>query len=88
MCTGHAPFEAKNNELETYDKILSLDLQFPVTMSSEVVDFISRLLIKDPQARMSFAEMEEHPFMKKHENEAGRLISREIWEGWQNLRGN
>lgn len=68
MCTGHAPFEAKDDELETYDRILSLDLQFPVNLSTEVVDFISRLLTKDPQARMGFGEMEEHPFMKKYEN--------------------
>lgn len=33
LCTGHAPFEAKENELETYDKILSLDLQFPTNLS-------------------------------------------------------
>jgi serine/threonine protein kinase len=33
LCTGHAPFEAKNNELETYDKILSVDLNFPPGLS-------------------------------------------------------
>jgi serine/threonine protein kinase len=33
LCTGHAPFEAKNNELETYDKILSVDLAFPSGLS-------------------------------------------------------
>ena len=54
LCTGHAPFEAKENELETYDKILSLDLQFPTNLSEDVVDFISRLLTKDPRQRMTF----------------------------------
>ena len=63
-----------------------MSLDFPVTMSVEVVDFISKLLCKNPKNRMTFEEIESHPWMRRYENESGRMISKEIWDSWLSLK--
>lgn len=60
LCTGRvdfslgkAPFESKTDENETYDKILKVEIQFPLYMSPQVVDFIGRILNREPQKRIN-----------------------------------
>ena len=50
---GKAPFESRTDENETYDKILKVDIQFPLYLSPQVVDFIGRILNRDPQKRIN-----------------------------------
>ena len=82
---GKAPFESKTDENETYDKILKVDIQFPLYMSPQVVDFIGRILNRDPQKRINLEEIETHEWMRTYENESGRMISKEIWDSWMKL---
>ena len=53
LCTGKAPFESKTDENETYDKILKVEIEFPIFLSPKVVDFIGRILNRDPQKRIN-----------------------------------
>jgi serine/threonine protein kinase len=53
LATGRAPFESKSDQNETYDKILKVEIDFPSHLSPAVVDFISRILHRDPTKRMS-----------------------------------
>ena len=66
LCTGHAPFESSRSREDTYRKILEVDLKFPKYLSEDVKDFVKRLLIRDPQKRMSLEEAMEHPWVKKY----------------------
>ncbi len=56
LSTGHAPFESSKSRQETYRKIVSIDLKFPKYMSSDIKDFISKLLIRNPKNRMSLSD--------------------------------
>lgn len=68
LCTGHAPFESTKSREETYRKILNVDLKFPKYLSSEVKDFISKLLTKKPEDRMSLEQALSHPWIRKYTN--------------------
>ena len=63
---GHPPFESKNKDL-TYERIRGLDIRFPSHVSEGAQDFIRKLLVLDPTKRMSFAEVKNHPWIKKYE---------------------
>ena len=82
---GKAPFESKTDENETYDKILKVEIQFPLYMSPQVVDFIGRILNREPQKRINIEQIESHEWMRGYENESGRMISKEIWDSWMKL---
>ena len=45
---------------ETYDKILKVDIQFPLYLSGQVADFIGKILNRDPTKRMGLEEIEAH----------------------------
>jgi serine/threonine protein kinase len=62
-----------------------VEIDFPIYLSPLVVDFIGRLLNRDPAKRMSLEEVERHEWMKKYENESGRMISKDIWDCWMKL---
>lgn len=54
-------------------------------MSPQVVDFIGKILNRDPQKRINLEEIETHEWMRTYENESGRMISKEIWDSWMKL---
>ena len=83
--SGRAPFQSKTDENETYDKILKVDVDFPAHLSSKVVEFIGKILNRNPQKRMNLEEVQSHEWMKHNENEAGRMISKDIWDVWMKL---
>lgn len=53
LCTGHAPFESNKSREDTYKKIVKVDLRFPKHLSIQLQDFISKLLVRDPNQRMT-----------------------------------
>jgi hypothetical protein len=64
--TGETPFFSQGNRNLTQAKINRADPQFPQYMSQEAVDFIRRLLKKDPKKRMSLETAFQHPFITKY----------------------
>lgn len=66
LCTGKAPFQSKIDENQTYDKILKVDIQFPIYLSAQVADFIGKILNRDPTKRMSLEQVEAHEWMRKY----------------------
>lgn len=63
---GGPPFEAEGNT-ETYRRISGVDLQIePNSMSDLAADLIRRLLVKDPESRLSLQNVLEHPWIVKH----------------------
>jgi len=68
LCTGNAPFESNINRQDTYRKILSVDLKFPKHLSVKIKNFISKLLMRIPEERMSLDQALEHPWLKQYES--------------------
>ena len=56
LCTGHAPFESTKSRQETYRKILNVDLKFPKHLSEGIENFIRKLLVRNPEGRMSLED--------------------------------
>lgn len=65
LLVGKAPFYHISRK-ETISKIKNANpalLEFPSNLSTQAVDFIKRLLNKDPEMRMSAEMLLEHPFL-------------------------
>lgn len=66
LCTGITPFAGKHNLKTIKQKIMSEDLEFPVYLSDECVDFIKKCCQKDPARRITIEEAKNHYFIKTH----------------------
>ena len=66
MLFGQSPFFAESPE-DTKRNILNGDLVWPeaVSVSVQAKDLISRLLKKDPEDRITFDEVLQHPWLTK-----------------------
>lgn len=62
-----------------------MNIDFPIYLSPMIVDFIGRILNRDPNKRMDLTDVEGHEWMRRHENEPGRMICKEIWDSWMRL---
>lgn len=51
LATGSAPFYNKERQLQ-YKNIRTVNIKYPDYLSKEIVDFIGRLLQKNPANRM------------------------------------
>lgn len=67
LLTGRPPFYHLSRQ-ETFRRIGEATPTFPNTLSKEAVDFISGLLQKVPEERMSATDALQHPFITKYES--------------------
>jgi 3-phosphoinositide dependent protein kinase-1 len=61
LLTGRPPFKA-GNEYQTFQKIVGLDYQFPPGFPPAARDLVERLLVLDPQRRLSIEHIRNHEF--------------------------
>ncbi|KAF7551589.1 hypothetical protein G7Z17_g4909 [Cylindrodendrum hubeiense] len=61
---GEAPFE--DQAVVTQRRITRCDMTVPSWVSSEATDLIKRLLVLDPEKRISLDEVAVHPWIVKH----------------------
>ncbi|KAF2678437.1 serine/threonine protein kinase, AGC family [Lentithecium fluviatile CBS 122367] len=61
---GEAPFE--DTPLATTRRIARADMNIPSFLSADATDLIKKLLVVDPQKRLSLDEVEQHPWVVKH----------------------
>ncbi|KAL4781926.1 kinase-like domain-containing protein [Aspergillus varians] len=71
---GEAPFE--DTPVMTQRRIQRGDMQVPSFVSSEARDLIKRLLVLDPEKRISLDEIQKHPWILKHCAKDDRGIKR------------
>ena len=64
MLCGYLPFEDKNNDI-LFDKILECNLEFPEFLSEESKDLISKILVVDPDKRITIPQIKQHSFFIK-----------------------
>lgn len=61
LLSGRPPFKAANEYL-TFQKIVSLDYEFPAGFPPAARDLVERLLVHDPQRRLSMEHIKNHEF--------------------------
>ena len=64
MLCGYLPFEDKDNDI-LFEKILECKLFFPKYISKNAKDLMEKILVTDPDKRISIAEIKTHPFYLK-----------------------
>lgn len=72
LLAGRPPFKAANEYL-TFQKIVSLEYEFPPGFPPAARDLVERLLVLDPQRRLSIEHIKNHEFFD------GIKFSRELW---------
>lgn len=61
LLAGRPPFKA-GNEYQTFQKIVALDYEFPRGFPEVGRDLVERLLVLDPQRRLSIEHIKNHQF--------------------------
>lgn len=72
LLAGRPPFKA-GNEYQTFQKIVGLDYEFPPGFPPAARDLIERLLVLDPQRRLSIEHIKNHEFFD------GIKWGRDLW---------
>lgn len=63
LLAGRPPFKAANEYL-TFQKIVALEYEFPVGFPETARDLVERLLVLDPQQRLSLENIKAHDFFR------------------------
>ena len=64
MLCGYLPFEDKDNDI-LFEKILECKLVYPKYITNTSKDLIEKILVTDPEARITIPEIKKHPFYLK-----------------------
>mmetsp|Transcript_4131 Transcript_4131/g.6212 ORF Transcript_4131/g.6212 Transcript_4131/m.6212 type:complete len:474 (-) Transcript_4131:134-1555(-) len=76
MLTGLPPFYSQDVQ-QMYSKIMNAKLEIPSHISPEASDLLSKLLVRDPDARLTKPEdIKSHPFFK--EIDWDKLVAKEL----------
>ena len=73
MLCGYLPFEDKKNE-KLFDKILECKIEYPDFLSEESKDLIKKILVREPEKRITIPEIKKHKFYLK-----GKKLFNEIF---------
>lgn len=78
---GRPPFESAEVK-STFEKVSRAQYYLPVWLSAAVKDLLSRLIVHDPDQRLSSSQVLQHPFFKKQpsapEAAPGNVITRRL----------
>ncbi|KAH8203278.1 hypothetical protein TruAng_002576 [Truncatella angustata] len=72
MLAGRPPFKG-NTEWLTFEKIISLDYDFPAGFPPAARDLVERLLVRDPSRRLTIEHIKNHQFFD------GQLFGKALW---------
>ena len=64
MLCGYLPFEDKNNDA-LFKKILECKIRYPRYVGEKSKDLLKKILVNDPDKRISIPEIKQHPFFLK-----------------------
>jgi len=73
LLAGRPPFKAANEYL-TFQKIVALEYEFPIGFPETARDLVERLLVLDPQQRLSLENIKAHEFFR------GIKWGRDLWK--------
>jgi serine/threonine protein kinase len=69
---GHPPFEMEDQG-ETCRRIREVALTFPDIVPEGARDLISKLLVKQPEKRLSLLNVLKHPWIREHVDTEGLI---------------
>ena len=64
MLCGYLPFEDQDNEI-LFKKILECKLEYPNYVNKLSIDLIEKILVTDPDKRITIPDIKKHPFYLK-----------------------
>lgn len=64
LLAGYLPFRA-DNIMKMYRKVFKAEYEFPPWVSPDAKRLISKLLVSDPEKRISIPEIMQHPWFRK-----------------------
>ena len=64
MTCGYLPFEDQDNDI-LFKKILKCKIKYPEYLSDMIVDLMKKILVREPEKRISLDEIKLHPFYIK-----------------------
>ena len=64
MMCGYLPFEDQDNDI-LFKKILKCKIKYPEYLSDNVVDLMKKILVREPEKRITLSEIKLHPFYLK-----------------------
>ena len=64
MLCGYLPFEGQNNEI-LFQNIVKCEVNYPKYLSIIAVDLLKKILVPNPENRISIREIKKHPFYMK-----------------------
>ena len=67
MLCGYLPFEDKNNDI-LFKKILECKVKYPKYVGEKAKDLIKKILVKEPDERITISQIKKHPFFIKGKN--------------------
>jgi serine/threonine protein kinase len=73
LLAGRPPFKA-GNEYQTFQKIVNLEYDFPLSFPEKARDLVTKLLVLDPEQRLSIRQIKRHPFFE------GQEWGRALWK--------
>ena len=68
MLCGYLPFEDPDNDL-LFQKISNCEPEFPDELSEEAIDLMKKIMVNNPEKRITIPDIKKHPFYikgKKH----------------------
>ena len=72
MVCGFLPFEDDNNDI-LYKKIRKGKFKIPNFISENCKDLIKKILVTDPEKRISIDEIKKHPWFNLYKNNKGKI---------------
>ena len=67
MLCGYLPFEDKNNDI-LFKKILECKVKYPKYVGEKAKDLIKKILVKEPDERITISQIKKHTFFIKGKN--------------------
>ena len=67
MLCGHLPFEDKDNKA-LFKKILKCKVNYPKFISNNAINLMKRILVENPEKRITIQEIKKHPFFLEGKN--------------------
>ena len=67
MLCGYLPFEDKNNDA-LFKKILECKVKYPRYVSEKAKDLLKKILVNEPDKRITISKIKQHPFFLKGKN--------------------
>ena len=64
MTCGYLPFEDYDNDI-LFKKIMDCKIEYPKFLSKNIVDIMKKILVVEPEKRITIPEIKKHPFYLK-----------------------